>query len=97
MWTNDSKTRRKKHLISWRVISSSLNYKKKTYSADNHFNKTILMNRDTTIIQVAILMIALAILGIAIWRQQNVTPPSSSTSPIKIQEQIRGNQPVVIT
>jgi hypothetical protein len=43
------------------------------------------MNRDTTIIQVAVLMIALAILGIAIRRQQ--APSSVSTTPVQIKEQ----------
>lgn len=48
------------------------------------------MNRDTTIIQVAILMIALAILGIAIWRQQNPdTPAPAPVAPLKVQEQTR--------
>jgi hypothetical protein len=54
------------------------------------------MNRDTTIIQVAILMIALAILGVAIWRQQQPVTKAETTTPVKIQEQIRADD-VVIT
>lgn len=53
------------------------------------------MNRDTTIIQVAILMIALAVLGIAIRRQQhpmNSTQVSSLT-PLKIQEKVQNKVP----
>lgn len=49
------------------------------------------MNRDTTIIQVAILMIALAILGVAIWRQQQPTTIVKTTTPVKVQEQLRGD------
>lgn len=54
------------------------------------------MNRDTTIIQVAILMIALAILWIAIWRQQNVAPTPITSNPVKIQEQ-KSNTPTEVT
>jgi archaellum biogenesis protein FlaJ (TadC family) len=53
------------------------------------------MNRDTTIIQVAILMIALAILGVAIWRQQQPVTTATTTTPVKIQEQIRGDDMVI--
>lgn len=51
------------------------------------------MNRDTTIIQVAILMIAMAILGVAIFRQQNntVADTANKISPLKVQEQVVGD------
>lgn len=55
------------------------------------------MNRDTTIIQVAILMIALAILWVAIWRQQTPTTITTPTTPTKIQEQLRGEDKPVIS
>lgn len=56
------------------------------------------MNRDTTIIQVSVLMIAVAILWIAIRRQQNptTTEPSARTQPIKIQEQIRPDSGAIL-
>jgi hypothetical protein len=48
------------------------------------------MNRDTTIIQVAILMIAMAILGVAIFRQQDNAKNTTikGVTPLKVQEQI---------
>lgn len=51
------------------------------------------MNRDTTIIQVAILMIAMAILGVAIFRQQNgaTTNTPKNSTPLKVQEQVVGD------
>lgn len=43
------------------------------------------MNRDTTIVQVAILLIAIAILGTAIYNQQNKTKTKDTTKPIITQ------------
>ena len=57
------------------------------------------MNRDTTIIQVTILVIALAILWVAIWRQQQpeISTRQTQTTPTPIQLQEEQRNPVILT